>query len=67
MSATHTAPAYAEAPLLRSPRFIAVSVHVTVARTQGSKASPLVASRPLGISTLRIGQRVLLSARTALA
>ena len=48
---------------LRSPRFIAVSVHVSVARTHGSKASPLVASRPLGTSTLRTGTPDALSAR----
>ena len=55
------------APLLRRPRFMAVNVQVSVARTHGSKASPLVASRPLGTSTLRTGTPESLMARIALA
>src|SRR5437879_12906397 len=52
MSPTQISPACSRPDGVQSPAFIAVSVHVAAATTQGSYASPLVASRPLGTSTL---------------
>src|SRR5204862_15456 len=48
-------------------RGAAVSAHVATAATQGSYALPLVASRPLGTSTLSTAASDALSARIAVA